>query len=310
MKLNLIFSTLKRSWISQFWMNLSTFAVLSLSLGLIYGTVLFSHNTSRLFSVWGEEIQITVYLTDNISESQIEQIKKKLESSEYIVRHDFIDKVQAAKLFEKSLKNYGPQFLSSLKSEVGSPFPASYQIQLKPEFNSPEKVSKIADEFSAMGGIEDVSYGQEWVGNYTNLMRIARVLGILFGIAIFVGCLFTVSNSIRASLASRREEVEILELIGATNNEIRAPFLIEGAFQGIISSVFAILILGGIYSYSFQFIDGVLGAQSADKVLTFFSPLVIFLMVLFGGIIGAAGSYICVSKINTGWAAAEGARSL
>lgn len=305
-----IWNTVKRSWMSQFWINFATMAVLALSLGMVFGAALISKNASRLLAVWGDEIQITIYLQDKIDKTQVDAVEAKLKNTEFIAQFDYIDKTKAAALFEKSLKGYGPQFLESLKTDVGNPFPAAYHVQLKPEFKNPEKVNAIAEEFKSFAGVEDVSYGQEWVRNYTSLVRVARVLGILFGIVTLVGCLFTVSNSIRASLSSRREEIEILELVGATNTEIRRPFIIEGAVQGLVSSTLAIIVLAVIYTYSSGLIEGVLGAHSIADSLAFFDFIGIMIMLIFGVVVGGVGSYLCVSKINTGWAAAEGVRPL
>ncbi len=299
---------LKRSWGSHFWINLATTGVLALSFGLIFGCLLFSQNISKLFTVWGEDIQITGYLQDNITSEQRANIELKLKSFESVSNYSFVDREAAAHIFERSLKSYGPQFLSSLKNDVGNPFPASYQIQLKEEFRKPNTIDEIASEMQAMPGVEDVSFGQEWVKNYTLLARYGKAIGIVGGLVILISCLLTVSNSIRASLQTRQEEIEILELIGATANIIRKPFLLEGAFQGGLASGLALLILSVVYSYSIHILNGILGSGSMTSLLSFFPLFTAMLLIAGGTVIGASGSYICVARINSGWAASEGTR--
>jgi cell division transport system permease protein len=299
-------SILKRSWFSHFWINLATTGVLALSFGVIFGTFLISNNLSKLFTVWGEEIQITMYLQDSITLDQKNDLEAKLKNLDSVADFNFIDKNAAAQSFEKSLKNYGPHFLTTLKNDVGNPFPASFQVQLKPQFKNPEKVEEIAHGLQQIAGVEDISYGQEWVKNYTVIIKFARLLGIALSIVILVSCLFTVSNSIQASLSSRREEIEILELIGSTTAAIRKPFIIEGAFQGTLAATVSLGILGIIYTYSFHVLENIVGASSVVNVVSFLPAYTITVLLLFGMGVGALGSYLCIAKINTGWAAAEG----
>jgi cell division transport system permease protein len=296
---------LRRSWQSHFWTNLATTAILTLSFSLILGAILVTTNLSRLFSVWGEEIQITVYLKDDISADDVRSIKSNIENQTVVERVLYVDKTAAAASFEKSLSSYGPTFMKSLKDEKESPFPASYQVRIRKEDKTPEKIEALAQDFAKLTGVEDVSYGQEWLNNYSILLKASKTLAVLFTLALLSACLFTVSNSIQASLFSRRDEIEILELVGATSKTIRRPFLIEGAFQGLVAIVFSILVLGIIYKTSFQSLERILGASSVLSALEFLTPVVVLISILVGVLIGALGSYICVARLNTGWAAAE-----
>jgi cell division transport system permease protein len=310
MNLKSVCDIIKRSWVMQFWINFATTGVLTLSFGIIFGLILFSKNISRLLTIWGDEIQITLYLTDSITETQKTEILQKIKHHPAVASYEYIDKTQAAALFETSLKNYGKNFFNSLKTEVGNPFPAAYHIQLQSQFKNPEHVEEIAKEFQSMTGIEDSSYGREWIKNYTLLLKIGRVLGVLLGLVVFAGCFFAVGNSIRASLSLRREEIEILELIGATNNEVRRPFIIEGAFQGFLASVIALVILSATYTYSYHLLEDIVGLSAITQVMGFFNWIVIINMILFGVWVGSVGSYFCVKNINTGWAAANGVKKL
>jgi cell division transport system permease protein len=286
------------------WINIATTGVLALSFGFILGMGLLSQNISRLFTVWGEDIQLSVYLKDGLSDSEKTSIEGKIKSSEAVSKYNYVNKKQASEIFEKSLKNYGSQFLGALKTEIENPFPASFQIQIKPEFRKPELINDVATSLQAMAGVEEVSFGQEWVKNYTVLAKYGRVVGLVGGFAILVSCLLVISNSIRASLQSRKEEIEILELVGATIKTIRTPFIVEGAIQGFLGCTLAMFLLFVLYRYFFSFLEGMVGAGTVLDVLGFFplSQIVLFLFV--SAVIGAAGSYFCVAQINSGWAAA------
>jgi len=262
-------------------------------------------NMARLFSVWGEEIQITVYLKDSISADDAQSVKTIIENQSEVEKVQYVDKESAAVSFEKSLASYGANFMKSFREEKENPFPASYLVKIRRDDKTPEKIESLAQQFGKFPGVEDVSYGQEWLNNYSILMKASRMLALLFTIALLSACLFTVSNSIQASLFSRRDEIEILELVGATSQKIRRPFLIEGAFQGLVAILFSIFVMGAIYKVSFQTLEKIIGSSSVITALEFLTPSIIFASIIIGVLIGALGSYLCVAKLNTGWAAIE-----
>jgi cell division transport system permease protein len=298
-----ILGVLRRSWQSHFWTNLATTGVLTLSFSLILGTALLISNLSRLFSVWGEDIQITIYLKDEITADQRKALEASLKEKSGIESFNYVDKNQAAASFEKSLSSYGPQFLKSLKSEGDNPFPASYSLRVARAEKTPEKIEALAHEITKLAGVEDVSYGQEWLKNYTTLLTVCRSAAALFAFVLLLACLFTVSNSVQASLTARREEIEILELVGATSDTIRKPFLIEGAFQGGFAALVSLGMLAVVYLITRQSIEKVIGGSSLISVMQFLPAVVSVASVVLGLFFGALGSYLCVVRLNTGWAA-------
>ena len=114
-----------------------------------------------------------------------------------------------------------------------------------------------------------------------------------------------VGNSIRALVDQRRKEVEILELIGATPQYIRVPFVLSGAITGFLASVFSLglgFLLYGLVLSKFMNAVKILGIS--DK-LSFFSPLELLIIIVSGIVIGAVGSYLCIKNINNGWSAVQ-----
>src|SRR5690348_15905343 len=113
---------LRPSWQSHFWTNLATTAILTSSFSLILGAALLMTNLSRLFAVWGDEIQITVYLKDTITADDTRSIKSTIEGQTEVEKVQFVDKQAAASSYENSLASYGPNFLKSLKEDKENPF--------------------------------------------------------------------------------------------------------------------------------------------------------------------------------------------
>ncbi len=209
-----------RSWKHHFWTNAATTAVLTLSFAVLGSLWLGSFNMGLLMERWGQNIQLTIYLKDTATKEEIAGIEAAIKNSSVVQTVQFVGKENAAETFKASLASYGPNFLKSLSEDNENPFPASFFVTFKEQDRHPAKIESSAKELAILSGVEDVSYGEEWISNYNTLMRIVKVITLVVGLALFTGALFTVSNSIRASLSARREEIEILELVGATQSEI------------------------------------------------------------------------------------------
>jgi cell division transport system permease protein len=297
------------SWQSHFWTNLATTAVLTLSFCLVLGAVLCSRNLTQVLSVWGEQIQVTVYLKDNISNSNREAILTTIQNEAGFDSSTYINKQKAFSSFEKSLSGYGPKFMESVGSAGDNPFPASYIVKLKKNYSSPQNIENFSKKIEKAEGVEDVSYGQEWLKNYSTLLNVIRSLTLLIALIILVGCVFTVSNSVQASLLARREEIEILELVGATATKIRTPFIIEGAFQGFVATSISLLLLGVFYKILIHTLENIMGSGGLIDALTFLPAVMMIGFLIFGILIGAFGSYVCVARLNTGWSGAQHLRA-
>jgi len=294
-----------RSWKHHFLTNLATTTVLSLSFMVMAGLWLGSHNVSHLMNRWGEDIQLTVYLKDSATSPQTQAIEAAIRAQNGIENVQFIDKQKASETFKQSLASYGPNFLKALSEEGESPFPASFFVTFQTEQRNSANVEAAAKSLLTVDGVEDVAYGEEWINNYHSLLRIVRIITWVMAIALLTGTLFTVSNAIRASLSARREEIEILELVGATESSIRTPFVVEGAFQGFLASAVALVLLG----LGYAILAGVLRANTATagaaQSLVFFPWYGLTLVLAAGAGVGAIGSYLCVAHLNTGWAASQ-----
>jgi cell division transport system permease protein len=151
--------------------------------------------------------------------------------------------------------------------------------------------------------VAEVSYGQEWVQKYGQFLYYFEKAGQAVGIIIFCAALFVLSNVIRASIQSRRQEIEVLELIGATPAMIRRPFMVEGAMIGLASSVMAVGVAYFSYINVVRLFQNELQFLQLGQHLHFLGMGIVVLFCLAGTLLGAFGSYLCVRQINDGWAA-------
>ena len=292
--------SLKRNWTLQF----STLIVVTACYLVVCGSFLLSQNLQKILTVWGEELQMTVYLSENSESSEIESLQKKIETNPNVGTVHFVSKERALNDFRVQMASYAPDILN--EKDLLSLIPASFQVTLSNSLKAVDHLkvlNALAGTLKAEKTVAEVSYGQEWIQKYGQFLYYFEKACQALGIIIFCAALFVLSNVIRASVQSRRQEIEVLELIGATPAMIRRPFMIEGALIGFVSSVLAVGVCYFAYANTLRFFENELNFLQLSQHLHFLGLTLIAAFCLAGTLLGALGSYLCVRQINDGWAA-------
>lgn len=300
-------SNLKRSWIHHTGMQLTTLIVLMASFSVVSFVFIFMLNIESIISNWGDSIRVTAYIKDDVTAEHIEALKQKILKLEDTAGIDFVDKTTAKNTFKQQMATYAPSLLND--AEFSNPFPASFIVTIKSGLHDQKGVSRlerIAGEIQTMDGVEDVSYGQNWVKNFSQLADgISHSGWILIGV-LLAGSLLVISNSIRVSISSRKEEIEILELVGATSSMIRRPFIFEAAIMGFLAMVLALSVNYGLFFWGAEFLKNNLSFARLSDQIIFIRPVFLVLLA-FGGLAwGAMSAFFTVRKLNSGWSAAQG----
>ena len=236
---------------------LSTVTIVTIAIAILIASAfaLFFVNANAIVNSWKKGIRIMVYLEPNSSEIKIDDIKGKIESMKGVKNVRFISNKEAL----EQLKNQMKRQSSLLDDLQENPLPDAFEVRLTDDFQSQDKVETLADRLESLSQVNEVEYGQVWLGRFTNLLNLFRLTGYAMGTLFFVATVLIVANTIRLVLYSRREEVEIMRLVGATDGFIRAPFYIEGLIQGA---------LGGIVGLAALFVLFVFISSNVDKGLT------------------------------------------
>lgn len=265
-------------------------ATIGFSLFIFGIFLLVSQNIKSHVENWQDEINIELFLADELTMKETERIREQLESRDDVTEVVYISKKDALNRFQ----NQGyDQFIEGLES---NPLPASFQIQLVPEKRNIAQIEKISSELLTIPGIEDVTSGIDLVEKLNIVARFLKLSGIFAGILIFIASVFIISNTIKLSLYTRIDEIEIMKLVGGTNGFIMSPYLFEGILQGFAGGLSAIIFL--FLSYEIFMIK----LQIDEFVLlglgsfSFISPLQWIQILGIGIIIGFLGSYISVSQ--------------
>ncbi|MEE9122230.1 MAG: permease-like cell division protein FtsX [Syntrophobacteria bacterium] len=242
MRLGLLVYFLRKAlgniWINPFLslVTLSTIAISMLILGLFSLIYL---NVQQSLHQMGGELQITAYLQETISPEQAEVLRSKVADWPEVEEITYISKEQALARFRSQLREYAG-ILEGLKE---NPLPASLELTLMPQYGRSGNIKELSTRLGRLPGVAEVQYGRKWMAKLRVFVEVMKLVGITVGGLLLIATIFVISNTIRLTFYSRREELEIMRLVGATDFFIKAPFLIEGLLHGLGG---ALLAAGGL----------------------------------------------------------------
>jgi cell division transport system permease protein len=182
------------------------------------------------------------------------------------------------------------EFREAYRDLETNPLPASLEIRLKPAFRDAAHAQAVAERLRGYPFVDDVRYGKDWVQRLDRLRNMAAVVGLAIGLAFAVVAIVIIGVTIRITVLQRAREITIMRLVGATNRYIRGPFLLEGALKGLLGGV-AALVMCWLTLLVFRATAG-----EATGGLSFFSPLQMLVIALFGTALGLLGSLLSVDR--------------
>jgi len=230
-----------------FWQNFRANQNLNfLSIGIITFAffilglfLLVAKNLELVVEKWGEQIQLVIFLKENVQEQTLKALKQRLEEREEVKEISYITKEEALARLRKILGARS----GLLEGLERNPLPASFEIQLNKKYRNLDFIQSLALELKTEPAVEEVFYGQQWLKNFLTLVRIFRILTLAIGGLIFLAGGFIIYNTVKLTVYSRREEIGIMKLVGATDHFLRIPFLLEGITQAVSASLLSLFLL-------------------------------------------------------------------
>ena len=287
-------------------LRFSTILILTASFSVISGVMLVRENLQRVLTLWGESLQMTVYLSENATPESTNEIATTLKNNDRLDKVQYVSNDEALKQFREQMASYAPDLLndSELLKAIPSSFQFSLNSKIKPE-NQLNEMQNIANQLKLQPGVDEVSYGQDWVKSYSQIAMAINWSGYVFAFVI-IGCaVFVISNCIRSSIHQRREEIEVLELIGATPSYIRRPFLMEGLALCGISSIAGILTAFGLFSVAQNSLQSQISFLQLSQHVQFLRFETVAAILLCSLMLGWGATTLCLRSLNDGWAASR-----
>lgn len=288
-------------------LKISTLVVVTACFAVMGAAVLISQNFKNILTLWGEDVQMTVYLSSDLSDKGRLFIIEKLNSSGKVGTVQHINQENALTEFRAQLASYAPDI--SHDDELLKLIPASLQVHLSKDIPASEQtqvLQSLAADIKGLEGVDEVSYGQDWIEKYAALVTAIESTLQILSLVIIFAALFVISNAIRASIQNRKDEIVVMEMIGATPGMIRKPFLVEGALLGLGSSIIATVLCFGLYLGIKKLLVSKLSFLQLSEHVQFLTPVMLVTFVVSGILLGAMASYLCVRRLNDGFAGSQG----
>ena len=280
-----------KSVFRNFSLSLASISCISITLIIVAIALLASLNINNFAKMIKEDVTIVVFVDREVEEAGVGVIRAKLDQISnistitYKSKAELREEMQASSsMLEATMKDW---------SEEDNPLKDTFQIKVE----DIEKIDETASTIEKIDGIDSVNYGETMVNKFLAAFRMVEKGTILAVILLIVVTVFLIINTIKLTIFSRKREISIMRLVGASNFSIKMPFVIEGMILGVIGSIIPILIV--IYGYyaMYKHFDG----QIFSPLIKLITPepfiyLISLLVLVIGILVGMIGSYQAVRK--------------
>jgi len=257
-------------------LSVTTIAFSLFALGL-FGLV--AVNMRQALQQLEERFEIRAFVAEGASIDSVTAAMKELSALPNVARVNYVSRAQALQRARRELGEFRDVFQDEF-------LPASLELRLRPGLEGQNEVKAVVERVRKLPFVDDVRYGEEWVEKLYRVRDVAAAAGLVLGLAFATVAVIIIGSTIRMAVLARSREISIMRLVGATDAFVRAPFLIEGFFKGV---------LGGVLALVFTW----LAHELIDRTLietTFFDARTAVLGVLGGALIGLLGSSLSVGR--------------
>ena len=272
------------------FLNFVTIITISLAILIASAFILFFVNTNEIINSWKRDLRILAYLKTGTHNADLTNLERTIQSLAGVQTLRFISKQEALDRLKTQMKHQSSLF----ENLSENPLPDSFEIRMTASTGNWQKIESLAAQIESLELIEEVEYGRRWIGRFARIISLFRLAGYAMGALFFMATVFIVANTIRLVIYSRREEVEIMRLVGATDSFIKMPFYIEGLIQGGLGAFIGLAML----YVSFIFISSniVQGFSPGLFRLQFLSSTTIGGILLGSMLVGWLGCYISLKQ--------------
>jgi cell division transport system permease protein len=273
------------------------FAVLAIALASsVLGAVgLVTVNADRVLARWWESAEFSVYLRDDATSEQRGMVETLLDQSGAVSGREYVSKDQALARFRREFAE-----LASMTGELGgNPFPASLEVRLQDRADADGAGESLLRRVATLPGVSDVRYDRAWLARVGQGLDALRRVGVALALLLATAAAVTVASVVRLGMHARKDEIEIMELVGASAAFIRGPFVAEGLLQGGIGALVALVVVFTGYRIGMA-LWGVDLTLALDGMAPRFLPVSLSAALVAGGmLVGSVGGLIA-SRRATG----------
>ena len=278
-----------KSVVRNFSLSFASIMCTTITLILVAVAVVAAANVNNATKLIEDELTIVTYLKKDVTEEQIENIKSEISSYKNVEEVTFKSKDE----WKLEMSEYDDSFKTVLDYLDDNPLMDSFVLKV----NDVKKLSETSEYIKAINGVDTVKYGEGMVEQVISVFDIVQKIVVVVVIALVVVTSFLISNTIKLTIFSRRNEIEIMRLVGASNITIKLPFLFEGFIIGLIGSIIPVCIT--IYGYVILYsrLHGKLFSNMIMLIKPYpFVFWVSLIVIAIGALVGMYGSIKAVRK--------------
>lgn len=265
-------------------------ATIAVALFVLGAFLIATSNLERLGREWSNSAELSVFLADTVTAEQRAALERTLTTGNIVESHQYLSKADALARFKKTFADLS----GTIESFGENPLPASYEVRLRP--GAEGAVDLLLTEIKQSPGVADVRYDREWLQRLAAAIRVVRGAGLVLGVLLTVAAALTVANVVRLGLYARRDELDIMQLVGAPTVYIRGPFVMEGTLQGGLGALVAVIGLTVVFfGLKSRYLVPLAAAINLSGV-TFLSIELSLLLVAGGMAVGCLGGLIAASR--------------
>lgn len=278
-----------KSVLRNFSLSFASIMCTTITLILVSVALICAANIENATKSIEDELSIVVYLDDEVTEEQINNIRADIDSQENVAEVTFKSNTE----WKEEMSEYDDTFETVLNYLDENPLMNSFIIRV----NDVDHLSDTAEYVKSISGVDTVKYGEGMVDDIISAFDVVEKVVVVIVIALILVTAFLISNTIKLTIFSRRNAIEIMRLVGASNIAIKLPFIFEGFILGVFGSIIPILI--SIYGYVLLY--NKTGGYVFTKIITLVEPfpfviILSLILLLIGSLVGMFGSWRAVRK--------------
>ena len=271
--------------------SLMTILVLAIALALPSAFYLFMTNAKAVSQSWDGGVKMALYLEEKSSDQQAQELLNQLNLRPEFKQVTFVSKEDALDEF-KDYSGFG----DALYYLDSNPMPYTITLEPASSFSSPEQLEALAQELSELKLVDQAKLDSDWIKKYHSILDISEQIATFVSIMLALGVLLIVGNTIRLAILNRREEIQVIKLVGATDAFIRRPFLYAGFWYGLIAALLAALMVNIVFAILQQSTSQLAQLYSSEFSLLGLAPSFTLGLLLIGAGLGLIGAWVSVRK--------------
>lgn len=271
--------------------SLMTWLVIAIALTLPVGLFVFLQNAQQLSQEWDDAAQISVYLEQQLNEKQGRKMAQHVESWDAVQQVRYISPEEALEDFKRS-SGFGDalQYLSE------NPLPAVLVVSPRTDSANLQTTQKLLEKLQALPDVEQAQLDLQWVDRLFRIMALGQRMALMLGLLLGVAVLLVIGNTVRLAIESRRAEIVVVKLVGATDAFVRRPFLYMGVWYGLGGGLLAWLMVSLVIFWLSGSVAELVAAYDGDFGLSGLGFLATLLLWLSSALLGLLGAWLAVGR--------------